>query len=374
MGQRDNGQSSATGDASEARLRAFTGAIPLPMITVAMDGTIRRANEEAEHTLGVPPGGLPGRRVEDFAAEGEAGPHVFCQEMRERDFVRAEVQARRPDGRLLWLLASTRRFETGGDQRIVLVFEDVTELKEKERRLTEANEEAERNIRARMRFLAAASHDLRQPFQAMRLFRAALAPFLTDPRAEAVVSKLDEAMTAGEQLLKALLDVSTLEAGIISPKPIPVSAAELIERLGREVQPQVEARGLRMRILARPALVMTDPVLLERMLRNLLHNAVRYTERGGILIGARRRGDHLLFQVVDTGIGIPEEEQAKVFEDFYQVGNPGRDRSRGLGLGLSVVERMARLLGHTVSVRSVPDKGSVFSVAVRLAQNQTAAA
>jgi len=266
------------------------------------------------------------------------------------------------------------RDDSGAIVGLVGAAVDITAERQLREELIKAREEAERANEAKSRFLAAASHDLRQPFQAMRLFRAALAPFLTDPRAEAVVSKLDEAMTAGEQLLKALLDVSTLEAGIISPKPIPVSAAELIERLGREVQPQVEARGLRMRILARPALVMTDPVLLERMLRNLLHNAVRYTDRGGILIGARRRGDHLLFQVVDTGIGIPEEEQAKVFEDFYQVGNPGRDRSRGLGLGLSVVERMARLLGHTVSVRSVPDKGSVFSVAVRLAQNQTAAA
>ena len=120
-------------------------------------------------------------------------------------------------------------------------------------------------------------------------------------------------------------------------------------------------------VVTRPALITTDAVLLERMLRNLLHNAVRYTEAGGILVGARRRGDHLLFQVVDTGIGIAATQQDKVFEDFYQVGNPGRDRTRGLGLGLSVVARMARLLNHPVSLRSMPGRGSVFSVSVPLA-------
>jgi signal transduction histidine kinase len=118
--------------------------------------------------------------------------------------------------------------------------------------------------------------------------------------------------------------------------------------------------------MARPALIYTDAVLLERMLRNLLHNAVRYTEAGGILIGARRRGDRLVFQVVDTGIGIPESQQDKVFEDFYQVGNASRDRAHGLGLGLSVVARMARLLDHPVALRSRPGHGSVFSVSVPL--------
>ena len=251
---------------------------------------------------------------------------------------------------------------------------DITEERRLHEELVAARESAERANEAKSRFLAAASHDLRQPFQAMRLFRAALSPFLTDPRAEGVASKLDEAMNAGEQLLNTLLDVSTLEAGIVNAKPGPVSAADLLERLAREFQPQVEARGLRFKVVTRPALITTDAVLLERMLRNLLHNAVRYTEKGGILVGARRRGDHLLFQVVDTGIGIAATQQDKVFEDFYQVGNPGRDRTRGLGLGLSVVARMARLLNHPISLRSMPDRGSVFSVSVPLARNSDQAA
>lgn len=265
--------------------------------------------------------------------------------------------------------------EAGGVCGLVGAAVDITDEVRLHSELIKAREQAERANQAKSRFLAAASHDLRQPFQAMRLFRAALSPYLTDPRADSVATKLDEAMNAGEQLLNTLLDVSTLEAGIVAAKPAPVSAADLIARLAREFQPQVEARGLRFKAMARPALIVTDPVLLERMLRNLLHNAARYTEAGGILIGARRRGSRLVFQVVDTGIGIAESQQDKVFEDFYQVGNASRDRARGLGLGLSVVARMARLLDHPIGLRSRPGHGSVFSVSVPLhsAQDQAAA-
>lgn len=252
---------------------------------------------------------------------------------------------------------------------------NITEARQLQAALVEAREEAERANEAKSRFLAAASHDLRQPFQAMRLFRAALSPFLAAPKAEAIVTKLDEAMTAGEQLLKTLLDISTLEAGIVAPKPIPISAADLVARLAREFHPQVAAHGLTLKVHAWHAIVTTDPVLLERVLRNLLHNAVRYTPAGGILIGARRRGDRLVFQVWDTGIGIAPDQQEKVFEDFYQVGNPGRDRSCGLGLGLSVVARTARLLDHPINLQSRYGRGSVFSISVPLAptRNQAAA-
>ncbi len=244
---------------------------------------------------------------------------------------------------------------------------DITEERKLQAALMLAREEAERANEAKSRFLAAASHDLRQPFQAMRLFRSALTPWLADPKAAAVGAKLDEAMTAGEQLLTALLDVSTLEAGIVTPKTCRISAEDMVERLVREFQPQAAAQGLKLKHHIRPGTIITDPVLLKRMLRNLLHNAVRYTERGGILIATRQRAGQLLFQVWDTGMGIPADKQQKVFEDFYQIGNPGRDRSRGLGLGLSVVARTARLLGHEVALNSQEGRGSVFTVSVRLA-------
>lgn len=273
----------------------------------------------------------------------------------------------------LWL--DPLRDRTGKVVGIVGAGIEITEERALQQALTEAREAAEQANHAKSRFLASASHDLRQPFQAMRLFSAALAPYLDTPAALNIAAKLDEAMTAGELLLKALLDISTLEAGIVTPRPMAVSAAELIERLAREFQPQAEARGLSLRCHAAAGLVWTDPVLLERMLRNLLHNAVRYTARGGIVLAARRRGGCMVFEVWDTGLGIAEAEHGKVFEDFYQIGNPERDRSRGLGLGLSVVARTARLLGHSVALRSRPGHGSVFAVTAKLTvpQEQVAA-
>jgi PAS domain S-box-containing protein len=251
---------------------------------------------------------------------------------------------------------------------------EITEERILQRELTKARETAEQANHAKSRFLASASHDLRQPFQAMRLFSAALTPYLDNAAAQNIAAKLDEAMTAGELLLKALLDVSTLEAGIVTPRPMAVAAADMVERLAREFQPQAEAKELSLRWRAVGGLVWTDPVLLERMLRNLLHNAVRYTTQGGIVLAARRRGDGMAFEVWDTGLGIAAAEQTKVFEDFYQIGNPERDRSRGLGLGLSVVARTARLLGHALDLRSTLGRGSVFTVTVRLAEPQEQAA
>jgi len=320
----------------------------------------------------VPPGGqdMIGRRIED---------HLSPEDSRRLIEIKTEVLTTHCGRRteVTCLLDDARRrldvwYEPMLDEHgvvtgLVGAAVDITENHELQAALVQAREEAERANEAKSRFLAAASHDLRQPFQAMRLFRAALTPFLTEPRAAAVGAKLDEAMTAGEQLLTALLDVSTLEAGIVAPKPSRIAAHELVARLVREFQPQATAQGLRLKCHARRGEIVTDPVLLERMLRNLLHNAVRYTDRGGILIGTRRRGDRLVFQVWDTGIGIPADKQEKVFEDFFQIGNPGRDRSRGLGLGLSVVARTARLLGHEVTLASREGRGSVFSVSVKLA-------
>lgn len=319
------------------------------------------------------PSTMVGRRDDEVLPAGEAAHLMRLQrEAMETRCGRRDEAALTINGerRVVDIWYEPLLGEDGEVSGVVGAAVDMTDARRLQAELIAAREDAERANDTKSRFLAAASHDLRQPFQAMRLFRAALTPHLTDPRAEVVAGKLDEAMTAGEQLLKALLDVSTLEAGIIAAKPSDFSAGAMIERLAREFQPQAEAQGLCMRFRPHAAEIHSDPVLLERMLRNLLHNAVRYTEHGGILIGARKRGHRLEFQVWDTGIGIDSAHQANVFEDFYQVGNPGRDRSRGLGLGLSVVARMARLLDHPVRLHSRPGRGTVFSVSVPLAENR----
>lgn len=257
----------------------------------------------------VPPGteGIIGHRDEEVFRPEQAAQLTAIK----RDVI-ASRSGRRVET-MLTMGSETRTFdawyeplldEHGRVTGIVGAAVDITQGRQLQAALVEAREQAERANEAKSRFLAAASHDLRQPFQAMRLFRAALTPFLAAPRAETIASKLDEAMTAGEQLLTALLDVSTLEAGIVAPKSMPVSASDILSRLAREFHPQAESHGLKLKVHVWHAIVLTDPVLLERILRNLLHNAVRYTERGGILLGARRRGDRLVFQVWDTGIGI----------------------------------------------------------------------
>jgi CheY-like chemotaxis protein len=180
-------------------------------------------------------------------------------------------------------------------------------------------------------------------------------------------------MQAGEELLNALLDISTLEAGTVEPRLADFAIQPMLTRLAQEFEAQAAAKGLDFRMVPSTAVVRSDSVLLERMVRNLLNNALRYTPRGGILLGCRRASGRMTLSVVDTGIGIPAEKQQAVFEDFFQIGNPERDRSQGLGLGLPIVARMARLLDHPISVRSVPGRGSAFSISVPFVQASAAA-
>lgn len=225
--------------------------------------------------------------------------------------------------------------------------------------------EVARTTAARSRFLASASHDLRQPFQAMRLFLDALNAQVADnPRAKRTADMLGNAMTAGEKLLNALLDISTLDAGTVEPDLQPVALHELMESLAEEFRPQAEEKGLRLRVRLRPAMTHGDPVLLGRIVRNLLSNAIRYTQRGGILMGLRRHGGRWRIEVWDTGFGIPRDKQDVIFDEFHQLTNPSRDPTRGLGLGLAIVRRLSVLLRAPIDLRSRPGRGSVFAITV----------
>jgi two-component system, sensor histidine kinase len=244
---------------------------------------------------------------------------------------------------------------------------DITERKQVEDALRAAHAEAERANRAKSRFLAAASHDLRQPLQAVTMFVAALKANTRAPDSLDIIRSIQASLRATNDLLDALLDVSRLDAGVLQPKLRPVAVVDLVERIADAfVQPAAD-KGLKLRVFPIAAQITTDPALLDRVLLNLLSNAVRYTEKGGVLFGCRRRGSRLRFEVWDSGIGIPPENLHQVFEEFYQIGNPERDRTRGLGLGLAIVDRVAKLLGYEIEVRSVPNRGSMFAVEVPLA-------
>lgn len=228
--------------------------------------------------------------------------------------------------------------------------------------------EARRANETKTRFLAAASHDLRQPLQAAGMFVEALAARLGESPHMAVVDKLRQSIDATQTLLSTLLDASTLEAGRVQANPVAFPLLPMMASLMDQLEPEASARGLSLHVVPTEAWVVSDPVLLERMIRNLMVNALRYTESGGVLMGCRRRGDQLAIQVVDTGTGIPADKIATVFEDFTRLSDKGKGPTRGLGLGLGVVRRMATLLGHELELRSVPGKGSTFGVVVPVAR------
>jgi signal transduction histidine kinase len=228
-------------------------------------------------------------------------------------------------------------------------------------------EEAERASEAKSRFLAAASHDLRQPLHALTLFATELAAGMTKMRNLQLASQIVTAAGAMGELLNALLDVSRLDIAAVQPHRQPVALEPLLEMIADSHRQSAGAKGLRLRHRPTSLWVDTDPQLLRRMIGNLVANAVRYTNKGGVLVGARKHGERVRIEVWDTGIGIDTAHLPYLFHEFYQVGNPERDSAKGLGLGLSIVARLGEILDHPVEVRSKPGRGSVFSVDVPIA-------
>lgn len=225
-----------------------------------------------------------------------------------------------------------------------------------------AKDAAEQAHRAKSRFLSYAGHDLKQPLEAIGMFTGMLERQVTAPRGQALLRDMRSAQRSMRDLLNAILEISKLESGVVVPRFQAVALAPILDQLAAELAPAAEGRGLRFSAPPTAAVVRTDPFLLERILRNFLTNALRYTETGGVLIGCRRRGGALWVEVHDTGRGIPEADRNRIFEEFIQLDRPDRDRSEGIGLGLAIADRLARLLGHPVRVWSQEGRGSVFAV------------
>jgi signal transduction histidine kinase/CheY-like chemotaxis protein len=222
---------------------------------------------------------------------------------------------------------------------------------------------------AKSKFIATASHDLRQPVHALGLLVGALQGYPMNDEMRRLVWQIGGSVTAMDGLFNSLLDISRLDAGVVETQVEDFSIGALIERVCRDHLAEAKAKGLILVRVDSSAIVRTDPFLLERILRNLVSNAIRYTDHGRVLVGCRR-GNSLRVEVWDTGRGIPLERQQEVFHEFVQLGNVERDRAKGLGLGLAIVDRLAKLLDCPVSLRSAPEKGSVFQVDVLLAQGQ----
>ena len=255
----------------------------------------------------------------------------------------------------------------GEDDRIegvVITFSDISERKVISKALEVAKLEAERANLAKSRFLAAASHDLRQPLQSLTLLQELLVQSVEGEKPQRLLTRLEQTLGAMAGMLNALLDINQIEAGVVEARPSIFPIAEMFDRLRDEFTYLAQTRSLSLHILHSAALVHSDPRLLEQMIRNLLGNAIKYTKAGKILLGCRRRGNTLRIEVWDTGIGIAEDSLHVIFEEFHQIGNAARQRSQGLGLGLSIVQRLSRLLGHDVDVRSIPGRGSVFTITI----------
>ena len=245
-------------------------------------------------------------------------------------------------------------------------FRDITARRQAQQALLQAKESAEAADLAKGKFLAAASHDLRQPLQALLLFVDVLKPYVQGSQGANALMHLGRGLDALKELLDSLLDMSRLDAGVVQPNIEIVPVAPLFEHIAASYRPVAAAKGLELHVSSCSAAARTDRTLLTRMVRNLVENALRYTESGRIDIECRRAGGRLLIEVRDTGIGIPPDHLERIWEEFHQVGNPERDRNRGLGLGLAIVRRLSQLLNHPVDVQSTPGQGTSFVIALPL--------
>jgi PAS domain S-box-containing protein len=239
---------------------------------------------------------------------------------------------------------------------------DITEQKRAEAKLVKAKLTAERKDRAKTSFLAAASHDLRQPVQALALFAKLLDNRVTEPSSKNLVRLIQTSVLSLANLLDAVIHLSKLDAGVIEPTIRMTPAGDLLKRLGEEFAPQAAEKRLDLIIVDTNIEMNTDPMLLERILRNLISNAIRYTERGRVLVGCRRQGTTANIEVWDTGIGIPADQFGEIFQEFHRSHKKTHRAIEGFGIGLSIVERLTTLLGHRIEVSSKPGKGTVFRI------------
>jgi signal transduction histidine kinase/CheY-like chemotaxis protein len=231
------------------------------------------------------------------------------------------------------------------------------EIRDKSRQVAEASEH-------KSRFLAAASHDLRQPMHALGLFVAQLRSHMTSAEGSHLVDRIDDAVTGMNELFNALLDITKLDAGALTPTIAEFPVAELLRRIGGTFAAVAQEKGLSLRLVSSSAWARSDPVLLERIVLNLVSNAVGYTNVGGIVVGCRHRGAKLRIEVADSGPGIPEDQRREIFREFYRLADAAKANQAGLGLGLAIVERLCTLLDHPIELASTPGKGSRFSVTV----------
>jgi two-component system, sensor histidine kinase len=356
----------------DLRLRAwnsrFIALLALPVRLVVADASFGRIWEAAMKTaLALDP--VNAGRVAAWIEQPSTEALGVVEILRSDGLVISVSANVMPDGGIVASFADITRERRAKDTLEQRVEERTAELKREvlERRaieaeLIKAKDAAEDADKGKTRFLAAASHDLLQPLNAARLFLSLLDEAELDPRQQRLADKADSAFASVEQLLESLLDISRFDGGSVEKNTASISLDDLLGTLVAEFQPVADRKGLRLGWVRSGLSVTSDPGLLRRIVQNFLSNALRYTGRGGVLLGARRTAGSARIEVWDTGPGIPADKTHVIFEEFRRLHNEGPNEPKAMGLGLAIVERIARLLDHGIALRTTPGKGSCFAI------------
>ena len=350
--------------------RSVLDSAPDAMVVADSSGNIIFVNQRLCEQLGYSSAEIRGQPVELLIPQRFRAAHTghraaFAAEPRVRPMgASLDLYACRKDGSEFPVEISLSPLQESGSQLVAAAIRDVTERKKAQQELILARESADRANRAKSRFLATASHDLRQPLQSLALLNGALRRLVDHPDAREALAHQDQAIEAMSGLLNALLDISKLESGAIKPQPTHFAIAGLFEELRQELSGVAADKGLLLQVCAAEGSIYSDPALLGQILRNLLSNAIKYTRSGHVALSARCGAGNVRIEVLDTGIGIPADQLGHIYDEFYQVGVPTNSSRDGYGLGLSIVQRLVRLLGLKLEVRSEVGRGSVFALAV----------
>lgn len=337
-------------------------------ICVIEGGLIRFANPKACSLMGYPVNELVERNFRELVDPQDqtlvrSHHQQRLQGVADGIIISARLLTRHLGAR--WFNVSGVAIEWHGRRATLNFLSDVTEARQTREDLQAAKLEAERANDAKSRFLAAASHDLRQPIHALGLFLEVLGRSDLDGNQQGILRNARSVAEASAEMLNTLLDFSKIEAGVVVAQSEPIRLQPLLNKLENELAPQANAKGLYYRTRETNLTVHSDPALLLMILRNLVSNAVRYTDQGGVLVGCRLRRGHAVVEIWDTGIGIDPVQYREIFREFHQLGNTERDHRKGLGLGLAIADGLARTLNHDLSVSSRPGHGSVFRVTLQ---------
>lgn len=354
---------------SEAYFRILLESAPDAMIIVDDAGEIAIVNEQTELMFGYDREEMIGEKIEILLPERSRDSHDAHRERYADDptlrpmGTGLELVGQRKDGSEFPVEISLSPVSTPKASFVSSVIRDVTVRKRMERELIEARQEAERATNANSAFLAAASHDLRQPVQALSLLNGALRRTVKDERALEMIRSQDHSLTAMTNLLNSLLDISRLDAGAVTPEIEDFPMQRLIDRLSAEFARQAQHKGLKFKSVACEAVVRSDPNLLSEIIQNLVSNAIRYTDKGQVELKCTERDGQCCIEVEDTGIGISKDQQQAIFQEFHQVKTRGGSKE-GFGLGLAIVRRLTDLLTHQIDVESDPGRGSCFTLSL----------